>query len=67
MMIIVFLVVAICMVIIFYQFSKLMDKFASVEDTQLQTAKILLRTFGENYVQNAINGTTGGTQGLIPV
>lgn len=67
MMIIVFLVVAICMVIIFYQFSKLMDKFMLVEQTQLETAKILYKVFGEGYINGAINGTAGGTQGLIPV
>lgn len=67
MMIIVFLVVAICMVIIFYQFSKLMDKFSQVESTQLETARILLRTFGENYVNGAINGTGVGTTGLVPI
>jgi len=66
MTVIFFLVIAVCMVIIFYQFSKLMDQFTQVEATQLETAKILLRTFGENYINNAINGTGGGTQGLIP-
>jgi hypothetical protein len=66
MMIIVFLVVAICMVIIFYQFSKLMDKFMLVEQTQLETAKILLRVFGENYIDGITNGTSGGNSGLIP-
>jgi hypothetical protein len=65
MLIIVFLVVAICMVLIFFQFGKLMDKFTQVEAVQLETAKILLKTFGENYVNNAINGT-GGATGLIP-
>jgi len=65
MMIIVFLVVAICMVLIFFQFGKLMDKFAQVEDTQYQTAKILLRTFGENYIAQSQN-VTAGVEGLIP-
>lgn len=65
MMIIVFLVVAVCMVLIFFQFGKLLDKFASVEGTQLETAKILLKTFGENYIANAQN-TTGGVSGLVP-
>lgn len=67
MMIIVFLVIAICMVIIFYQFSNLMDKFMKVEQIQLETAKILYKVFGEGYINGAINGTVGGTQGLIPV
>lgn len=65
MMIIVFLVVAICMVLIFFQFGKLMDKFTQVESIQLETSKILLRTFGENYVASSINGT--GSSSLIPI
>lgn len=64
MMIILFLVLAICMVIIFYQFSKLLDKFAQVESTQLETARILYRVFGENYGSNF---TGGGNSGLVPV
>jgi hypothetical protein len=65
MMIVVFLVVAVCMVIIFYQFSKLLDQFTKVEQTQLETAKILLRTFGENYITSSLNQTGGS--GLVPV
>lgn len=64
--IIMFLVVAICMVIIFFQWGKLLDKFTAVEQTQLETAKILYKTFGESYINSALNGT-GGTQGLVPV
>lgn len=66
MMIIVFLVVAICMVIIFYQWSKLLDKQMQIDQVQLETAKILLRVFGENYINNALNQTGGSVQGLIP-
>jgi len=66
MLIIVFLVVAICMVVIFYQFGKLMEKFSAVEQTQLETAKILLRTFGDNYINTALNSTYAGGSGLIP-
>lgn len=66
MMVIVFLVIAVCMVLIFFQFGKLMDKFAQVEATQLETAKILLRVFGENYIDKALNQTSGGTGGLVP-
>jgi hypothetical protein len=66
MLIIVFLVVAICMVIIFFQFGKLMEKFSAVEQTQLETARILYRTFGDNYINNALNSTIGGNEGLIP-
>jgi len=63
MMIIVFLVIAICMVIIFFQFGKLLDKFAMVEGTQLETAKILYRVFGENYG----NYSSIGGNGLVPI
>jgi hypothetical protein len=66
MMIIVFLVIAICMVIIFFQFGKVIDKFGAIAQTQADTSKILLRVFGENYINNALNQTAGGTQGLIP-
>jgi hypothetical protein len=66
MMIIVFLVVAVCMVIIFYQFGKVVDKFGAIAQTQAETSKILLRVFGENYINNAVNGSYGGS-GLIPV
>lgn len=66
MMIIVFLVIAICMVLIFFQFGKLLDKFSLVEDTQLETAKILYKTFGDSYINNALNTSVGG-EGLIPV
>jgi len=63
MLVILFLVMAICMVIMFYQFGKLLDKFTQVEATQFETAKILYKVFGENY---ATNFTTGGTSGLVP-
>lgn len=66
MMIIVFLVIAICMVLIFFQFGKLLDKFAQVEQTQLETAKILYRVFGENYINDALNQTGEGVSGLVP-
>ena len=66
MTIIFFLVISICMVIIFYQFGKLLNKFTAVENTQLETAKILYRVFGENYINNALN-STGGFTGLTPV
>ena len=66
MMIIVFLVIAVCMVVIFYQFSKLLESFASVEATQLETAKILYKVFGDHFIVDALN-TTGEISGLIPV
>jgi len=64
MLIILFLVMAICMVIMFYQFGKLLDKFVQVEGTQLETARILYKVFGENYATNFTG--TGGVEGLIP-
>ncbi|HUW43442.1 MAG TPA: hypothetical protein VMV95_00560 [Bacillota bacterium] len=64
MLIIVFLVVAVCMVVIFYQFSKILDKFAQVTATNLQTSQILLKVFGENFLNQTLSG---GTTGLIPV
>jgi hypothetical protein len=67
MLIIVFLVVAICMVVIFYQFSKIIDQFNEVTRTQLETSKILLRVFGENYITETMNQTSGATTGLVPV
>jgi len=61
-----FLVIAVCMVIIFYQYSKLMDKFIQVQDVQLQTSKILYKTFGDNYVNNILNSSIDSTTGLVP-
>jgi len=66
MMIILFLVIAICMVIMFFQFGKMIDKFTAVEQTQLETAKILYKTFGDSYINNALNSTGGATSGLVP-
>jgi uncharacterized membrane protein len=65
MMIVVFLVISICMVIIFYQFGKVVDKQAQNEAVQLEITKILYKAFGDRYIENAIN-STGGTEGLIP-
>jgi len=67
MTVIFFLVISICMVIIFYQFGKLLDKFTQVEATQLETAKILYRVFGDQYISQTLNSTTGGYSGLTPV
>ncbi len=66
MMIIVFLVISVCMVLIFFQFGKLMDKFSAVESTQLETAKILYKVFGDSYINNALNQSGEGVSGLIP-
>jgi len=66
MLIIVFLVISVCMVVMFFQFSKLLDKFSGVATINLETSKILLRVFGENYVTTSGNWT-GGASGLVPV
>jgi hypothetical protein len=66
MMIIVFLVISICMVIIFYQFSKVVEQMSGITETQAETSKILLRVFGEHYITDTLNQTSGGTSGLIP-
>ena len=66
MMIIVFLVIAVCMVVMFYQFSKLLDKFGEVAGVNLETSKILYKVFGERFISDATN-MTGGTSGLVPV
>lgn len=66
MLLIVFLVIAVCMVIIFFQFSKLLDQFSLVASTNAQTSKLLLRVFGENYIQSTGNYSGGGS-GLVPV
>jgi len=62
MLIIVFMVVAVCMVVIFYQFSKVIDKFAQVSSTNLETSRLIYKVFGENY----LNQSSGGASGLIP-
>jgi|GEM_PF-1737629 len=66
MMIILFLVIAVCMAIIFYQWSKLLDKQAEIERVQLESSKILLRVFGENYIKETLNNTWEDNKGLIP-
>jgi len=66
MLVTLFLVMAICMVIIFYQFGQLLEMFTNVEATQLETSKILYKTFGDSYINGALNSTFGGNQGLVP-
>lgn len=62
MTIIVFLVVAVCMVIIFYQFSKVIDKMGGIVTTQDATTKVIIKYCGNQV----FNNTAGGTTGLIP-
>jgi len=66
MMLIVFLVIAVCMVVIFYQFGKVIDKFSEVASTNAKTSEILLKVFGEKFTSTGLNTSAGGT-GLIPV
>jgi len=65
MTVIFFLVISVCMVIIFYQFGKIQDQQLENEKVQFETAKILLRVFGDNYINNALN-SSGGSGSLIP-
>ena len=67
MTVIFFLVIAICMVIIFYQFGKIQDQQLANEQVQFETAKILLKVFGEGYASNFTGGGNGAVSGLIPV
>jgi len=64
MLVMVFMVVAVCMVVIFFQFSKVIDKFAEVSATNLKSSQILLKVFGENYLNTT---ASGGVTGLVPV
>lgn len=66
MTVIFFLVIAVCMVIIFYQFGKIQDQQLMNEQVQYETAKILLKVFGENYATNFTGGGSGSVSGLIP-
>lgn len=66
MTVILFLVIAVCMILIFFQFSKLLEKFGEITAVQSQTSKVMLKVFGEGYFQSAQNMTTGGVEGLIP-
>lgn len=62
MMVIVFLVVAVCMVIIFYQWSKLIDKMSPLVSTMDSAMKLVVNKCGEGFV----TGGTNSTGGLIP-
>lgn len=66
MTVILFLVISICMVIMFYQWGKLITDFGKIQDVQFETSKILLRVFGENYITDAVNSTGGRVGGLVP-
>jgi len=61
MTIIVFLVVAVCMVIIFFQWGKLIDKMTGIVSIQEQTTRIIARYCGGQAINE-----TGAITGLIP-
>lgn len=60
MMVIIFLVIAICMVLIFFQFGKILDKLAPLIDKLTQSQDLITRKCGEGIW----NTTSGGS--LIP-
>lgn len=57
-----FLVIAVCMVIIFYQFSKLVDKLVPLVDSIDSSLNVVMRTCGMNLTQSGSGGS-----GLVPV
>jgi hypothetical protein len=61
MLIIFFLVIAICMVLIFYQFGKLLDRLTPLINTIDAGLKLVVNKCGEGYLNNT------GVTGLIPV
>lgn len=63
MMVVVFLVIAVCMVIMFYQWSKLLDRMAPIIDVQAKSTALLVKYCGAGYT----NATAGGIKGLVPV
>lgn len=63
MMVILFLVISVCMVIIFYQWSKLLDKMMQIVSTQDMTTKVIVKYCGNQV----FNQSTGGVSGLVPV
>lgn len=63
MIMIFFLVIAVCMVIIFYQWGKLMDRMTPLVQTMDNGMKLVVNKCGQDFMNNAINNTQGG---LIP-
>lgn len=62
MTVILFLVIAVCMVIMFFQWSKLLDKFAPLVTTMDNAMRIVVRQCGEGFAETG--NYTGGS--LIP-
>jgi hypothetical protein len=60
MTIILFLVIAVCMVIMFYQWGKLLDQFAPLVDTMDKAIKIVVKSCGNSYLN------TTSVEGLVP-
>lgn len=62
MLAIFFLVIAVCVVLIFYQFSKLLDKVFPMVELLTRSLSLVEQTCKITY-----NSTSGGYEGLIPV
>jgi hypothetical protein len=60
MTVIFFLVIAVCMVIIFYQFSKILDKLAPLIEGLIKSNQQMAQACNLNLT------ATGGGTGLIP-
>ena len=63
MTLIFFLVISVCMVIIFYQFSKIIDKMMPILTKQDTIMEVMIRQCGAEFV----NTTASNPQSLIPV
>ena len=64
MTVIFFLVIAVCMVLIFYQFSKLLDQLSPIIMRQAEITEMIVRECGSDFMRDGIRG---GTDDLIPV
>jgi uncharacterized membrane protein len=63
MTVIFFLVIAVCMVLIFYQFSKLLDQLSPIIQRQAEITEMIVRECGSGFLKD---GTTG-VGDLVPV
>lgn len=63
MTVIFFLVIAVCMVIIFYQFSKILDKLAPLIEGLIRSNEQMAKACNINLTATG----SGGTSGLIPI
>lgn len=62
MTVIFFLVIAVCMVLIFYQFSNLIDTLGIIMERNAQITEMIVRECGSDFL---VDGTTGGGS-LVP-